>query len=378
MAITRRTPAEPVSQVGKGSLLQLTPAGHRPPLARGRVRGAHRAIERSKRRRMILGIAVLLVLLAGITEGAKHLVAENIGGKVTRVPDVFGAVGDGPRPPGNEAVTFLLVGSDSRSTEATTRDDVAFSIPASERGDVIMLARLNSDRTSAAVVSIPRDSWVEIPGRGRSKINAAYAFGGPSLLIQTVEQLTGIRVDHFAVVDFAGFRAVVDSVGGVDVQIATATSNDGVAFEKGLNHLDGTEALAYVRQREGLPRGDLDRAQRQQNLLRAMLEKTESNNVLFDPARAYNVVDAVSRSVSVDDTLSNAALRELQRKMRALRPGDVSFVGAPVRGPGREGRESVIYLDELRSARLWDALRTDSWTAYVRLNPADSLRLTPP
>ena len=97
-----------------------------------------------------------------------------------------------------------------------------------------------------------------------NKINAAYAFGGPSLLIRTVENLTALRIDHFAVVDFAGFRSVVDAVGGIDVGISAATNNDGVDFHQGVNHLDGTQALAYVRQRYGLADGDLDRAQRQQ------------------------------------------------------------------------------------------------------------------
>jgi LCP family protein required for cell wall assembly len=90
--------------------------------------------------------------------------------------------------------------------------------------------------------------------RGRDKINAADAFGGPSLLIQTVEQLTGNRVDHFAVIDFAGFQSMVDAVGGIDVRVAEASSNDGVQFRKGLNHLDGRQALACVRQRYDLPR----------------------------------------------------------------------------------------------------------------------------
>ena len=124
-----------------------------------------------------------------------------------------------------------------------------------------MIARLNPDRTVAAVASIPRDSWVDIPGHGHDKINAAYSFGGPSLLVATVENLTQIRIDHFAVIDFAGFRSMVDAVGGIDVGIDAPTSSDGVAFHQGVNHLDGRAALAYVRQRYGLIGGDFDRAQ---------------------------------------------------------------------------------------------------------------------
>ena len=149
-----------------------------------------------------------------------------------------------------------------------------------------MIARLAEDGQSAAVVSIPRDSWVDIPGHGKNKINAAYAFGGPSLLIRTVENLTELHVDHFAVIDFAGFQAVVDSVGGIDVGISAATSNEGVHFHQGVNHLDGTQALAYVRQRYGLVDGDLDRAQRQQNAMRAVLTKVAVDRRARRPRRA--------------------------------------------------------------------------------------------
>ena len=205
-----------------------------------------------------------------------------------------------------------------------------------------MIARIEPDRTGASVVSIPRDSWVEIPGRGFNKINAAYSFGGPSLLIQTVEDLTALRIDHFAVIDFAGFQSMVDSVGGIDVAIAEATRNQGVDFRQGVNHLHGAQALAYVQQRYGLPNGDLDRAHRQQNALRALLAKAASSGTLSDPIALYDLLDATSRSVGVDDTLSNGGLRSLALDLRGLRPSAVTFLNAPVAGLGREGAQSVV------------------------------------
>jgi len=349
------------------SLIVPEPGCTEPPRQRRRVR-------------RVLGVLLLMILLlGGLTAAAVYLLAETLDNNVDRVPNVFGILDAGTRPPVNDAVTFLLVGTDSRSDTPTTGTDAGPGVdPGSERSDVLMLARVDPARTGASVVSIPRDSWVDIPGRGPGKINAAYAFGGPPLLVQTVEQLTGVRIDRFAVIDFAGFRGMVDAVGGIEVQVAEATGNEGVAFTQGLNQLDGARALAYVRQRYDLPRGDIDRAQRQQNALRALLDKAVSSGLLADPVQLYRLLDAVSRSVSIDDTLSNDGIRQLGIDMRSLRPSGVRFLGAPVGGQGREGEQSVVYLDEERAAALWQAIRTGSVDDYATLNPADSLGDAPP
>lgn len=132
------------------------------------------------------------------------------------VNDVFGPLDVAQRPAATESLTFLLVGTDSRSPEPTTGAEASGPeyVPGAQRSDVIMLFTLSPDRTGASVVSIPRDSWVPIPGRGLGKINTAYSYGGPTLLINTVEQLTQLRVDHFMVIDFAGFQQMTDAVGG--------------------------------------------------------------------------------------------------------------------------------------------------------------------
>jgi LCP family protein required for cell wall assembly len=335
------------------------------------------ARERRSGRRVLAGIVVTVLLLIGLTAGTLFALTESLGNNVARVPGVFGNLDAAARPADSPALTFLLVGSDSRATAPTTGKGAAADA-GSERSDVLMLARIDPARTGASVVSIPRDSWVDIPGHGQNKINAAYAFGGPPLLIGTVEQLTGVRVDHFAVIDFAGFQSMVDAVGGIDVRVADSTENEGVRFRQGVNHLDGAQALAYVRQRHDLPRGDIDRAQRQQNALRALLDKAASGGMLTDPVQLYRLLDAVSRSVSVDDSLSNGGIRELGIEMRGLRASGLTFVGAPVRGLGREGDQSVVYLDEPRSTELWNALRTDGVAAYTQRNPADTLGETPP
>lgn len=223
-----------------------------------------------------------------------------------------------------------------------------------------MLVQVSADRRSASVVSIPRDSWVEIPGRGRAEVNAAYSGGGPALLVGTVEKLTGVRVDHFAVIDFAGFRSVVDAIGGVDVGVAAPTSSAGVAFQAGMNHLDGDAALVYVRQRHELAGGDLARAAPQQNVLRAVLGKL----VDVDVFRRLAFLAALTRSVSVDATLTNSGLRLLAFDVR---PQQVVFLTAPV--PGSEGGQSVVLLDDARAATLWAALRSGTPAAHAQQHP---------
>lgn len=338
----------------------------------GRDRGPAR---KGRRTVLVLLAAVLLLLLA--FAGAIVALTAGIGNDIPRIPDAFRNLDAGERPAGTGATTFLLVGTDSRSADPTTGTGAAPDANAgSQRSDVIMLATVQPDGTTGSVVSIPRDSWVDIPGRGLNKINAAYAFGGPSLLIQTVETMTGVRVDHFGVIDFAGFQTLVDSVGGIDVNVAKATENAGVTFRAGPNHLDGAQALAYVRQRYDLPNGDIDRAMRQQNALRALLTKVQQE-ATSNPAALYTFAQNIGSTVSVDDTLSNTGLVGLAVDYRDLRSSGVDFLTAPVAGLGMEGQQSVVYLDETRSPQLWAAIRNGSVRQYASNNPSQSLGDTP-
>lgn len=330
-------------------------------------------------RRALLTIGVLLALVAGAAVGVGLFVSETLGNNITRVPNVFGPLDVAQRPAATESLTFLLVGTDSRSPDQTTGTDASAPeyVPGAQRSDVIMLVTFAPDRRGASVVSIPRDSWVPIPGRGMNKINAAYSFGGPTLLVNTVEQLTQLRVDHFLVIDFAGFQEMTDAVGGIDVFVARPTSAFGVDFRQGLNHLDGANALAYVRQRYDLPQGDLDRARRHQNALRALLDKAASTGLLANPAQTYQFVDALSRSISVDDTLNNGALRSLALDLNGIRSPGVTFVSAPVSGLGQEGDQSVVYLDDAAQRELWDSITTDRVGTYLSSHPDARLVAAP-
>jgi LCP family protein required for cell wall assembly len=312
-------------------------------------------------RRVLISVGVLGLALAVLIGGGVWLLSERWGGNIDRVADVFAGLDEEARPaparpaegPGEKPVTFLLVGSDTRGHRADGQDPDG-------RSDAIMIARFSADRQHAQLISIPRDSWVEIPGRGMNKINASYAFGGPALLIQTVEQLTEVRIDHYVAIDFDGLIQVTDDLGGVDVVLAETTSNGPYTFPAGTNHLNGDQARWYVGQRHGLPGGDFDRVRRQQQYLRAMFSKLFTANTFSDPGRLDSALLAVTSAVKIDETLGNADLLTLAYSTRGVTPENVEFFTAPVLGTGMEGPASVVYLDTVADERMWAYLRGDS------------------
>ncbi len=312
-------------------------------------------------RRVVVSLGVLGVVLALVVGGSLWFLTDRYAGNVDRVSDVFADLDESARPApatpaqqaGEEPVTFLLVGSDTRAAA----DE---GIAAGGRSDAIMIARLSADRQHAQLISIPRDSWVDIPGHGMNKVNAAYAYGGPALLIRTVEQLTDVRIDHYVAIDFEGLIQVTDDLGGVDVVVAETTSNGPYTFPTGVNHLDGDQARWYLGQRYGLPGGDFDRVRRQQEYLQAMFGKLFSSDTFTDPGRLDAALLAVTSAVAVDEQLGNAEMLSLAYSLRGLTPQSVDFFTAPVLGTGTEGAASVVYLDGVTGERMWSYLQTDS------------------
>jgi LCP family protein required for cell wall assembly len=322
---------------------------------------------RRSRLRRFATIGLILVIAGAVAGlGTGVVLGRQLSGKINRVSGAFRGIDPSERPasspvPGGQ--TILAVGIDVRSTGQTTGLAAADPQAAQggERSDTIMLIRFSTARHTASVVSIPRDSWVPVPGHGQLKINAAYALGGPPLLIRTVEQLTSIRVDHFMIIDFAGFQSIVDALHGVDVPVDVAATGSadtpatGSADAPETQHLDGAQALTYVRQRYGLPEGDLDRIRHQQEFLRGVLAKVAATNPAGDPLQTYRLLDAITQAVTVDDGYTGAELRSLALDAVRLRSGKVWFRTAAVHGLGEEGDQSVVYLDPTRNAQLWQA-----------------------
>ncbi|MGP3922018.1 LCP family protein [Streptomyces sp. 8N616] len=289
-------------------------------------------------------------------------------GKVHRVPHAFPTDVPKDQQPASskDGQTFLLVGVDARSELPTTGTDAKAPPwkPGAQRSDTMMLVHLPSDHATAYVVSLPRDTWVTVPGRGEAKLNAAFSWGGPPLLIDTVQRLTDVRVDHLAVIDWSGFRKLTDAVGGVDLSVAGGPAR----------HMNGAQALEYVRERHDLPRGDLDRTHRQQNYLRAVLSKVLSGDNVTHPVRTKRLLDRLTESVSVDDRLSDDELRDLIWDSRSLRPAQMVFMNAPVARTGTIRGQSVVLLGGRDASALWKAMREGAMDDYVARHPMDRLR----
>ena len=331
---------------------------------------------RAGRRALVVALSALggLVLVAVLALGGGALWLDS---RVERFGDPFTAIPEEGRPTRQEPVVaadreplnFLVLGSDSRISGGDPSQWEA----GAQRTDAIMLVHLDGDREHASVMSIPRDSWVQIPGHGSAKINAAYSYGGPALLVQTVEQLTGVRIDHVAIADFDSFTELTDALGGVEITVGQDVYGPGdrLVVPAGTDVLDGEQALAYARQRYGLPGGDFDRVKRQQNWARAILTKAVSQGTLTDPTKATRFVTTVSGSVAVDDGLGLTDLVGLATEIKDMRAGDVAFLTAPVLGTGwsPDGRQSIVNLDHESLAPLVEAIAKDDATRYLAEDP---------
>ena len=272
------------------------------------------------------------------------------------------ALADYPeRPAAGAGTTWLLVGSDSRQhlTPAQQTDLATGGDIGNGRTDTILLVHIPAigSSTSTTMVSIPRDSYVEIPGYGSDKINAAFVEGGAPLLAQTVEQATGLHLDHYAEIGFDGFAVMVDAVGGVTM-CPTEPIDDplaGINLPAGCQKLNGRNALGYVRTR-ATPRADLDRMVNQRAFMSALLHRAASPAVWLNPLRWYPITHAASDAVTVD---TGDHITDLARLAWALR-GDVTTVTVPIGEFTGSDSGSVVVWNSDAADRLFAALGSDS------------------
>ncbi|SED73050.1 cell envelope-related function transcriptional attenuator common domain-containing protein [Streptomyces sp. 3213] len=333
---------------------------------------------RRRRRRWVrwsaAGVAALVVAAAG----AGWAVYAKLDGNIT--PDNAAAAElaryEKERPTAlvKGAQNILLIGSDSRSGDGNAeygRDS------GTERSDTTILLHLAADRRSATAVSLPRDLMVDVPGCLRpdgtrtepmfAMFNYAFQVGGSGCTIRTVEKLTDVRIDHHMVVDFHGFKDMVDAVDGVDVCLKAPIRDKAAKLRlpAGQVTLDGEQALGYVRARKSLGNGsDTDRMDRQQRFLGALVNKVQSDDVLFNPAKLYPVLDAATSSLTTDPELASLrGLYELVRGVRDIPTEHVQFLTVP--------RESYIYnanrdqLVEPEAEKLFARIRTDAAVAVA-------------
>lgn len=313
------------------------------------------------RRHKALTVLCLLALVLVLAVGSWVYVLNSKIDDIPRFDADFDRDDRPSRSQPDEALNVLLVGVDGRG------EDVRSQIQDGETGavlsDTMMIWHLEEDHQSSQVVSFPRDSWVEIPGHGEAKLNAAFSWGGPELLVHTLEDTLDIYIDHVAVVDFEGFRGITDTLGGVDLETA-----DG-----GKQHFDGKEALEYVRERKTLPGGDFDRIDRQQNFLRQILFDATRSGTRMNPVTVTNLIGDLGKLLILDDDFSNGEIRDLGLDVVTQGAGEVDWMTAFNNGTGYEGEASVVYLDIEKSRELMAAISRDKFDEYLEDNKIDRL-----
>ena len=341
----------------------LDPRAGRPPRSRT-GRGTARPLQPGRRPRrfavagrLIAGV-LSVALLAG--SGWGWYLGQVADATVNRT-DAIPAEGNDGTGRAGEAMNLLLVGNDSRSS--LTEEQLAEFNAGTDSGvntDTMILVHVPADGSRASFVSFPRDSYVEIPGHGQDKLNAAYAYGytgagadagenarkaaGAQLLVKTVSRLTGLQIDHYAEVDLLGFFNLSSVVGGVEVNLCEPVDDSrwsGAVFQAGPQVISGADALKFVRQRKGLPRGDLDRIVRQQVFIAGVLRKMLSEEVLLDLGKQRELVEAAAESLTVDRNLD---LLQLAQQMQSVTAGSIEFQTVPNLGPDQEGSQSIVRL----------------------------------
>ena len=345
----------------RGSGYAGGPPGGRP--------GARVGRRRPRWRRVLLALTLTLLLVGLLGAGGLWLYARSLDDNMGRVDAIPTGV-ERPATSTGGALDLLILGTDSRDPDAI-RTGGAF------RADTIMLMHVPSGSERVYLISIPRDLWVFVPatpdgsaGGHEAKMNAAVAFGGAPLMVQTVESYTGVRIDHVMLLDFAGFVEVTDALDGVDMHIdQTIQSIHGQhrVFEAGDRHLNGAEALDYIRQRKQFADGDFSRMRNQQQFLRALMDKAASTGTLANPGKLNAFLQTTTSTLTVDQDFS---LASVGWQLRHLRSGEnLVFLTSPNAGTGSAGGQSVVFSDDQAAAELYGAIRADQLPQWAAAHP---------
>ena len=264
----------------------------------------------------------------------------------------------------DSGTTVLLLGSDKRPQGVDP--DVTGS-----RADSIMLLHIPEDGGQMYVMSIMRDTWVDIPGVGEAKINAALDHGGMPTMVSTIEENFGTRVDEVAMVDFAGFEGLTDALGGVTVDVPVAfTSHDGRRFEAGPQTMDGEQALAFVRERYAFDDGDYQRVRDQRAYLRAMIDKLVSAGTVSNPVKLNDVVKKISPYLTVSDGLTSGWIAKQAPQLVGLKGSSIHMFTVPNKGVGTSADgQSIIVADEAAMKEIGAAISNGTLEQYAKTVP---------
>ncbi|NUL43593.1 LytR family transcriptional regulator [Cellulosimicrobium funkei] len=264
------------------------------------------------------------------------------------------------------ALNVLVMGSDSRGEGMDTAENKGED---GERSDTLMLVHVPEDRQNVYVMSIVRDLWVEIPGHGERKVNAALGLGGYPLVTETVENLLGVNIDHLAVIDFEGFNGLTSALGGVQICNPQSFSSGQVNpsfFPQGEILLEGSDALRYVRERKAFLGGDFERVANQQRFVSAMVDQILTVDTLANPQKLMGVVNSIVPFITVDDGLDAATIAGYGLQLNGIRSDDIETFtvphGDPAEGPGGA---SIVLQDEAGVEELRQALQADDLDGYL-------------
>jgi LCP family protein required for cell wall assembly len=311
---------------------------------------------KARQRRALLlassAMSALILLVAGSAWGLTSYINSHLG----RVnAGTTGTPSSGP-------LNILVAGLDERS--GLTPQQQAMLHVGSNQGeldtDTLMLVHVPADHRYVRVVSLPRDSWVNIPGHGMSKINAALGLGGPQLMVQTVEQATGLTINDYVEVNFLGFVKVIDALGGVNICLPYAVDDrySGLDMSAGMHHVDGITALEFARDRHSFPTSDLARIQDQQQLVSTALSEGISSGMLANPLRLESFLSATAAAIKVDQGFNVTRLAD---ELRGLSPRDVTFTTVPLSNVNyiTPTGESAVQWNSSAAAALFNELKTD-------------------
>lgn len=322
---------------------------------------------------MILLGAVSLVLIALLVAGGYLLsLARSFDSGTTKLTDAFPEETLRPEKAetAKDATNILLLGSDTRATNQGGEEFA--ELPDGGRSDTMMLVHIPANREGVYVTSIMRDTWLDIPGHGKAKINAAFALGGVPLTVQTLEGLLDTRIDHVASIDFEGFKGLTNALGGVEINNPIAFKQNlanGYAFPKGVQTLDGEEALAFVRERYAFTDGDYQRVRNQQLFVKAIMSTMMSKETLTDPGKISETVKEFAPYVAVDETLDAMKVATLGSSMANVRSSDMTFFTLPNNGTGRSADgQSIVIPDMAVVSEFAEALKQDNVGQFVEDN----------
>jgi LCP family protein required for cell wall assembly len=349
------------------------PVGPRGPVRTGTP---YRGRRRPRWGRIFLVIGLAFTLLAAVLAAFGYGYYRSVDAGLNRDDPFAQITGGRPAKVVDGALNILLLGSDSRDPDNKGK-------PGEWRTDTIIVMHIPASHDKAELISVPRDLYVHVPksqanpqyGNTNAKINASFSWGGTPLTVQTVEDYTKVRMDHVVLIDFAGFKQVIDALGGIDMNVeqdVKSIHKPYRQFKKGMNHFNGDEALDYARQRYQFADGDFARMRHQQQMMRAIMDKAVSSGTITNPVKLDAFLKATTKALTVDKGFS---LVDMAVQFHGIRGENLTFLTSPHLGSQTIGGESVVVPDKAKATALYDAVRTDKvddWVAQNNASPAPS------